>query len=377
MNSRPHHPRWNRMIITKKSSIPSISLVFGEAQQVSSPQSAAEKLPQILRKANPSSSLSSMSKAQSKQSLEEMPTPAPLNQPTNAPKVEQLGVPTTHDKCISPLAIEGSHSIPTPGPPNESDMATVQPGTAVTSIDLTAPAPSDPIPFRDTYVTNLSHKPSWFASWTRAKGEQSPESGVETTRPPSSVQASAKGSSTLSEPLHSDILPVSSVPRQLPILSMTGDAEQSTPTPPLPQDIPKKSRSEDPATPTPRSASHQISLSPAGYHSRLGTASVLSPLDEDVPKLSPVKLSPATPSAVLQSNDTSQSILPLSHSTSRFTLSIPLLGRPKLPLEQTIPAAQRDDIRTMILPAESSPSHRQQFTTQGLFRSSTRNQRDD
>lgn len=352
------------MIVTKKSSIPSISLVFGEAQQVSSPQTAAEKLPEILRKADPSSSLSSVSKAQSKHSLEEMPTPAPLNQPTNAPKVGQLGVPTTHDQCISPSAIEGSHSIPTPGPPNESDMATEQPGAAVTSRDLTAPAPSDPIPFRDTYVTTLPHKSSWFSSWTRAKGEQSPESGIETTRPPSSVQASAKESSILSEPLHSNILPVSSVTHQLPILSMTGDAEQSTPTSSLPQDIPKKSRSEDSATPAPRSASYQISLSPAGHHSRLGTASVLSPLDEDVPKLSPVKLSPATPSTVLQSNDISQSTLPLSHSTSRFTLSIPLLGRPKLPLEQTVPAAQRDDVRTMILLAESSPSGRQQFTTQ-------------
>jgi hypothetical protein len=98
------------MIVTKKSSIPSISLVFGEAQQVSSSQTAAEKLPQILRKANISPTLSSTSEAQSEQSLEEMPAPAPLNQSTNAHEVEQPEAPTTHDQCISPLAAEGTLS---------------------------------------------------------------------------------------------------------------------------------------------------------------------------------------------------------------------------------------------------------------------------
>jgi hypothetical protein len=379
------------MIVTKKSSIPSISLVCGEPHQVSSSQTAAEKLPQILRKAYPNSTLSSTSKALSEQSLEEMPSPAPFNQPTNAHEVGQLEVPTTHDQCISPLAAEGtlsylhafsllnvlsfsgSHSIPTLGPPNESDMTTVQPDAAATPIDLTVPTTPDPIPLRDTPVTTSSQK-SWFASWTRAKGEQSPESGVDPTRPPSSLHAFAKGSTISSEPLHLDNIAVSSVPvpHQLPILNITGDARQSTSPSSFPQDIPTQSRSYDPVAASPRSASYH-SLSPAGHHSRPGTASVLSPLDEDVPKLSPVKLSPATPSTVLQSSDTSQSTLTLNHSASRFTLSIPLLGRPKLPLEETVAAAQRDDIRTMTLPAESSPSRRQQFTTQGLLRPSTRN----
>lgn len=351
------------MIVTKKSSIPSISLVFGEAQQVSSSQTAAEKLPQILRKANISPTLSSTSEAQSEQSLEEMPAPAPLNQSTNAHEVEQPEAPTTHDQCISPLAAEGSHSNPTLGPPNESDMTTVQPGAAATPIDLTTPATPGPIPIRDISVTTSSHR-SWFASWTRAKEDQSPESGVNPIRPPSSVQASVKESSISPEPLQLDSIAIPSVPHQLPILNITRDVGQSTPPPSFPQDIPTQSRSDDPVTASPHSTPYQFSLSPAGHHSQPGTASVLSPLDEDVPKTSPAKLSTATPSAVLQSSDASQSTLMLNHSTSRFTLSIPLLGRPKPPLEQTVAAAQRDDIRTMVLPAESSPSHRQQFTTQ-------------
>lgn len=255
-------------------------------------------------------------------------------------------------------------------------MTTVQPGAAATPIDLTTSATPDPIPLRDKPVTTSSHR-SWFASWTRAKEEQSPESGVDPIRPPSSVQASARGSLISPEPLHLDSIAIPSVPHQLPILNITGDVGQSTPPPSFPQDIPTQPRSDELVTASPHSAPYQFSLSPAGHRSRPDTASVLSPLDEDVPKTSPVKLSPATPSAVLQSSDASQSTLTLNHSTSRFTLSIPLLGRPKLPLEQTVAAAQRDDIRTMVLPAESSPSHRQQFTTQGLLRPSTRNQRDD
>jgi hypothetical protein len=100
------------MIVTKKFSIPSISLVFGEAQQVSSSQTAAEKLPQILRKANPSSTLSSMSKAQSEQSLEDMPVPTPFHQPiTNTHEVGQFEVPTTHDQCMSPFTEGTLHAF--------------------------------------------------------------------------------------------------------------------------------------------------------------------------------------------------------------------------------------------------------------------------
>lgn len=349
------------MIVIKNSSITSTSLVSAEAQLVSSSQTAAEKLPQILHKANPSSTLSLMSKAQSEQSLD-MPTPAPCNQPTNACEVGQLEVPTTHDQHISPFAAEGLHSNTTLGQPSESDMPT--PGAAVTSIDLAAPVPSDSIPLRDTSVTTSSHK-SWFASWSRsgAKMAQSPEFSVETTQPPSSVQASANASSMSSEPLHSDILTVSSVPHQLPNISE--DAGQSTSSSSFSQDVPTKSLSDDQMSAS-RSPSYLVSSSPAARHSRPSTASVLSPLNEDsdVPKLSPAEQSPASPSAVLRSSDISQSTLTPNHSTSFFTLSIPLLGRPKLPLEQTAAAAQRDDIKTMIVPTESSLSHRQQFTTQ-------------
>jgi hypothetical protein len=98
------------MIIRKKSSHPTISLVFGEAQQVLPSQSAVEKLPQILRKASPSA-LSLMPKAQSENSLEETLPSAPSNQPepVNAHEAEQVSATDVQD--YTPLASEG---IPLP-----------------------------------------------------------------------------------------------------------------------------------------------------------------------------------------------------------------------------------------------------------------------
>jgi len=93
------------MIIKKKSSHPTISLVFGEAQQVSPSQTAAEKLPQILRKASPISS-SLILRDQLEES--EMP-PAHSDQPSselaNTQKTEQVS--TTDAQESLPLAVEG------------------------------------------------------------------------------------------------------------------------------------------------------------------------------------------------------------------------------------------------------------------------------
>jgi hypothetical protein len=77
-------------------------------------------------------------------------------------------------------------------------------------------------------------------------------------------------------------------------------------------------------------------------------------------------LLPSTHSAILQSNSASNSS---PTPTNRFTLGIPLLGRAKVPLEKTVAAAQRDDIRTMSLPADQPLPCKQQLATQGLLRS--------
>lgn len=252
--------------------------------------------------------------------------------------------------------ISGSHSVPVS--PNKSEMTVVQQGAPATSSDLATPASSDPsslTPPHHTSVTALSHKPSWFASWTRTKGELVPDSGVEKTRRLTPVPTSGTESSSSIGDVHPQIT-VSSVSHQSPIPSITGDPQLvSTQTPALTQDIPTKPRFSEPSS------------SPPAAHSKPGSMSTPSPLDEDVPKPSPSKLPPATPSTVLQSSDASDSI---STPTNRFTLSIPLLGRGKVPIEKTVAAAQCDDIRTMSLPADQPPPSKQPLTTQGLLRSS-------
>ncbi|OJA21687.1 hypothetical protein AZE42_08662 [Rhizopogon vesiculosus] len=344
MKSYPHHPLWKHMIIRKKSSHPTISLVFAEAQQVSPSQTAAEKLPQILRKASPSPS-SLMSKAQFEEYLDE--TPSTPNQPELANAHEAGEEPTTGAQESLQSVAEGS----LPASPSKSDTMGVLPGAPATSLDFTVPIPSNPSSFtppRDSSVAALPHKSSWFASWTRTKGEEVPDSGVQKTRRPTPAPAS----------VHLQTHAASSLSSQLPILSITRDSQpvtESTPTSTLPQDIPAKPRSNDPPTSSPRSTSYTSSSSPAAHQSQPSPMSTPSPLDE------PTKLPPATPSAVLQSDGSSNSI---PRPTNRFTLGIPLLGRVKLPLEKTVAAAQRDDIRTMSLPADQPPPCKQQLTTQ-------------
>ena len=92
--------------------------------------------------------------------------------------------------------------------------------------------------------------------------------------------------------------------------------------------------------------------------SQVGVTSPLTPssIDDHVPKLpSAGPQSESVEPAVLLSSDTSQNLSALNPSASRFTLSIPFLGRPKVPLERAVASATATDIRTD-LGAEGSSS---------------------
>ncbi|KAI9461906.1 hypothetical protein BJY52DRAFT_164367 [Lactarius psammicola] len=92
--------------------------------------------------------------------------------------------------------------------------------------------------------------------------------------------------------------------------------------------------------------------------SQAGITSPSTPtsIDDQVPKLpsaGPQSESIAPP--VLLSSDTSQNLSALNPSASRFTLSIPFLGRPKVPLDRAAASAKVTDVRTEI-ETEGSPS---------------------
>ncbi|KAI0655807.1 hypothetical protein C8Q70DRAFT_1081590 [Cubamyces menziesii] len=59
-------------------------------------------------------------------------------------------------------------------------------------------------------------------------------------------------------------------------------------------------------------------------------------------------------SQVAKTANRKPSISSLNPSTSRFTLKLPLLGRPKIPLEQAVAVAQAEDIRAPLKPAEDT-----------------------
>jgi hypothetical protein len=83
--------------------------------------------------------------------------------------------------------------------------------------------------------------------------------------------------------------------------------------------------------------------------SQVGVASPSTPssIDDQVPKLPSAgpRLESVEPS-VLLSSDASQNLSALNPSASRFTLSIPFLGRPKVPLDRAVASAKATDIRT-------------------------------
>ncbi|KAI0692240.1 hypothetical protein C8T65DRAFT_745222 [Cerioporus squamosus] len=83
-------------------------------------------------------------------------------------------------------------------------------------------------------------------------------------------------------------------------------------------------------------------------------ATSISSIDEEVPRPRAANMDGRAPimapQAVVESQDSKAadrkpSISSLNPTTSRFTLRLPLLGRPKIPLDQAVASAQAEDIR--------------------------------
>lgn len=129
-----------------------------------------------------------------------------------------------------------------------------------------------------------------------------------------------------------------------------------------PRSIPSTTNKE----PTPMSFS-PIQYSPPTQAAFKSNTTSISSVDEDVPVQRPrltsidVGTSLMAPQAVVQAHDPKTagrkpSISSLNPSTSRFTLRIPLLGRPKIPLDQAVASAQAEDIRDSPTTTLDSPT---------------------
>ncbi|KAF8962462.1 hypothetical protein BDZ97DRAFT_1113095 [Flammula alnicola] len=112
----------------------------------------------------------------------------------------------------------------------------------------------------------------------------------------------------------------------------------SPPTPPLSPPRPIPIIVHTPAMPTSPAQQRQVSTSetPSGNSSNLCTPSLPSSIDDRVPSLPPTP--PVNPASSSKQSPSPQveHIVTLNPASSRFTLSIPILGRAKVQLESVL-----------------------------------------
>ena len=218
---------------------------------------------------------------------------------------------------------------------------------------------------------------SWFG-FSRAK-PSSDAADPQSQTVPAQPQASASGTSApSSSSVSGPAVPPAEPPAPGPALTAPPVDVSSIPIEPVdlspsplraapirspPRDIPSSSSTSTAtakATPmgfSPQQYSPPTPSSPAD-NLRSATTSISS-VDEEVPRLASTGLGlessalTITPQhAVVEPQDANlkaagrkPSVSSLNPSTSRFTLRLPLLGRPKIPLEQAVASAQAEDVR--------------------------------
>ncbi|KNZ76175.1 hypothetical protein J132_11294 [Termitomyces sp. J132] len=257
----------------------------------------------------------------------------------DAPLLADLPNPASterEDSRQDNVASQGNASLLPEETPEAESLATelvpVAPSINITASSLTTSIPeSIPFPSADT---PSPRKPSWFGSLSRAKGRAKADQLHR--RAVTSVERSSTNvtATDLNAPL--PITPAAHPPATTPIDATVMPlplSQPPTPIPSPPQAVPrhptsKRSWFSSPRPPTPER-----------------TNSVPSSIDEEVPflavfpSLSSSPTSIATPTIVTSpSSDTASGrprLSSLNPSTSRFALSIPLLGRPKVLSEKT------------------------------------------
>ncbi|KAF5378463.1 hypothetical protein D9615_007029 [Tricholomella constricta] len=359
----PKPPTWRTVTISKNSAAStSLSYVFAEPEQGSPLAPATSKLPSSRSLNNIETEdrlprrLVSMSSVQ-----RDMNATAPEE------RTEQntLGV----SQGESSTSAQGSSSRPNV-PPADAPRAPDAQLSLPPIIDIT----DSETPTNTTNASALSSSPvkpsSWFGSLTRAKGKakaaQMNARAASSPAPSPAADAQPNGLPTaLSVPSNISQAAVEPLPSVVATESMSNTAPPEpatapvtpapTPTPPtLPKDIPPppqvkrswfSSAAATPSAPLPEPQ-------PAASNSN----SIPSSIDNEVPGLPTITTSPSPPPPQQQAAPTAlpspgvvtspssgggdgPRLSSLNPSTGRFTLSIPLLGRPKIPLDRVVSAA--------------------------------------
>ncbi|KAH0580272.1 hypothetical protein H2248_001787 [Termitomyces sp. 'cryptogamus'] len=355
-------PVWRTVTISKNSSASTgLSYVFAEPEHGSPLASAKSNLPVI--------KTFSLDELDVKEDEDQIVT-AMVGQKIvrdqqaatqeDAPLLADLPNPASterEDSRQDNVASQGNASLLPEETPEAESLATelvpVAPSINITASSLTTSIPeSIPFPSADT---PSPRKPSWFGSLSRAKGRAKADQLHR--RAVTSVERSSTNvtATDLNAPL--PITPAAHPPATTPIDATVMPlplSQPPTPIPSPPQAVPrhptsKRSWFSSPRPPTPER-----------------TNSVPSSIDEEVPflavfpSLSSSPTSIATPTIVTSpSSDTASGrprLSSLNPSTSRFALSIPLLGRPKVLSEKTTNMDSKPISEPSPAPAEPNPT---------------------
>ncbi|KAG6872506.1 hypothetical protein C0995_009262 [Termitomyces sp. Mi166 len=236
---------------------------------------------------------------------------------------------------VAPLATEPAPNVP---------LINITTSTPTMSTSVLVPFPSV-----DT-STPSPRKSSWFGSLSRAKGRAQAEQlhrrtviSIVSTEAAPGLNAPPPTVATVNPP---PMTPIDAAAMPLP------PSQPPTPIPSPPRTIPHQPAPKRSWFSSPRPSTPERSNS------------VPSSIDDEVPTLAetpPLSSSPtsiATHAIVTTpSSDTATRrprLSSLNPSTSRFALNIPLLGRPKVPLDQVV-----NDVDSKTTPTEPSPTPEQ------------------
>ncbi|KAH9943640.1 hypothetical protein B0H21DRAFT_748321 [Amylocystis lapponica] len=331
-SSQASLPKW-RSLSTSKRQQPatSLSLVFAQPERGSPLRPAVEQLPLAVSD-DTSSLMSDMSRKRerfhSTTSLAATHEEGQQPDATKRSRVESGDAAVTSSDESSSGGEDSQHSPPRL---SESPLSTAEP-----SLPAEAPtqAQSVPFPTAEPRLAPPATRSSWFGSLSRAKGrdrllksdEHAPDANSNATPsvqitapaadPQPGAQVSAEGATA--SPSSASHSQPESISRPQPVASAV------RPNGSLPMQVSSPQQEGIPTIPS--------------------TRSILS-VDEEVPQrhLTTGNTPPSQSAPVLMQSQSSEgeqkpSVASLNPSTSRFMLRIPLLGRPKMSLDQVVAA---------------------------------------
>lgn len=320
MSPRSSQPRWRRPYNTNIKSLhpPALTFVLAEPKQAAALHSATSRLPSVLRSASPQSETSSMTSKAHEDSLCE-PASHPTDKLLRSEVVACPQEPTNQDPspgrvlafaCLhaanSSLLIHTTHVAG-----KAETTTTTMTGDTQDSSEVASAVGSDPNPATTadppqlapkTTEQILANKRSWLTAFAWRK---EPEANPPVPEPISTRSDSPEGQSKQDPPVHPSPQPIDAV------VAVTQTKEALRP-----QDSTSQLQDVTKSQPRPETAKDNVSTSPKPQPGPLDT------------------LHPA---------DKSGSTASLGATPTKFTLGMPLLGRPKVPLEKAMADARKED----------------------------------